>query len=94
MMKESGASDDDMDGLASLPRQVEGVKVGITMREKEDGSFKISLRSNNGINASEICSKFGGGGHPAAAGCVLHGSVEEARQSIVQAVSLVLGEIQ
>lgn len=92
MIEESGAGDDDMDGLASLPRQVEGVKVGITMREKEDGSLKISMRSNSGINASEICAKFGGGGHPAAAGCVLHGSVEEARESIVQAVSQALEE--
>lgn len=92
MVAESGAGDGDMDGIASLPRQVEGVKVGVTMREKEDGSFKLSLRSNGSINASEICAQFGGGGHPAAAGCVLRGSVEEAKAQILQAICQALGE--
>ena len=33
MMKQSGASLDDVDGIAALPRQIEGVSVGVTMRE-------------------------------------------------------------
>ncbi len=92
MVQESGAGDDDMDGLASLPRQVEGVQVGVMMREKEDGSFKISVRSNSKTNASQICAQFGGGGHPAAAGCRLTGSIEEVRSRVVQAVAQALGE--
>jgi bifunctional oligoribonuclease and PAP phosphatase NrnA len=92
MMQESGGSDEDMDGIASLPRQVEGVLVGVTIREKEDGSFKISMRTNNGVNASEICARFGGGGHPAAAGCTIQGSLEEVRRQIVRAIADVLGE--
>lgn len=92
MIAESGAGDDDMDGIAALARQVEGVRVGVTMREKEDGVFKISMRSGKHIDASKICAQFGGGGHPAAAGCVISGGVEAARNKIVQALAGCFGE--
>lgn len=91
MVALSGAGDEDMDGLASIPRQVEGVAIGITMREKEDGSFKVSMRSGTDINVSEICARFGGGGHRAAAGCVIPGGVEAAKKQIIQAVAQSLG---
>ena len=38
-------------------------------------------------NATDICKKFGGGGHPAAAGCTIHGGLENAKKSIVEAIS-------
>ena len=60
--------DEDLEGLSSIPRSIEGVLVGVTMRENSDGNFKISLRTEKDINASDICSKFSGGGHAAAAG--------------------------
>ena len=59
----------------------------VTLREKENGIFKISLRTNDELNASDICKKFGGGGHPAAAGCTIHGGLENAKKSIVEAIS-------
>ena len=92
MIRESKCGDDDLDGLAALPRQVEGVLVGITLREKADGCFKISLRSAGGICASDICAKFEGGGHYTAAGCSIEGSVDEVKRKIVAAVGQALGE--
>jgi phosphoesterase RecJ-like protein len=65
-----------MEGLASIPRQIEGVLLGITMREKEDGTFKVSVRSNKDVSASDFCLRFGGGGHKAAAGCTIVGDLE------------------
>ena len=38
--------------------QVEGVKVGITMKEKDGGFFKVSMRSPNEVNVSQICKSF------------------------------------
>ena len=89
MVRQSGANDEDMDGIAALPRQVEGVEIGVTMREKEDGSFKISVRTGPKVNASKICAEFGGGGHPGAAGCVLTGGVTGAKHQILSAVQKV-----
>lgn len=87
MVEESGAGEGDMDGLAAMPRQVEGVLVGITLREKEDSVFKISVRTTRKIDASAICVRFGGGGHPAAAGCVLQGDPQTVKQRLIEAVS-------
>lgn len=83
MLKRLDVGDDEMEGLASIPRQIEGVLIGITMREKEGGFFKISVRTNDNINASDFCSQFGGGGHPAAAGCTIEGSLETVRSKLI-----------
>ena len=80
-----GAGDDEMEGLANIPRQVEGVEMGITMREKDGGLFKISVRTNDGINAAEFCKQFGGGGHPGAAGCSIEGDLATVKKLLVDA---------
>ncbi len=90
MQQALGAGDDEMEGLASIPRQVEGVQMGITMREKEGGVFKISVRTNDGINASEFCKQFGGGGHPAAAGCSIEGDLASVKKKLVDAAEAFL----
>src|ERR1035437_8174803 len=46
---------DDLEGITSLPTQIEGVLIGITIRESVDGTFKISVRTYAPINASEMC---------------------------------------
>ena len=86
MMQKANATDSDVEGLASIPRQIEGVLVGVTIREKKDGSFKISVRTDEEINASLICEKFEGGGHLCAAGCSMTGSLQEIKESIVDAI--------
>lgn len=85
MMKKLNVNDEELEGLASIPRQIEGVLMGITMREKPGGVFKISVRTNDNINASDFCSRFGGGGHPAAAGCCIEGSLDEVRSRLIKA---------
>lgn len=90
MQRTLGAGDDEMEGLASIPRQVEGVQMGITMREKEGGVFKISVRTNDGIDAAAFCKQFGGGGHPAAAGCSIEGSLAEVKKQLVDAAEAYL----
>lgn len=90
MLKQLDVGDDEMEGLASIPRQIEGVLIGITMREKEEGFFKISVRTNGNINASDFCQQFDGGGHPAAAGCAIEGSLDEVRNKLIKAAEEVL----
>lgn len=90
MLKKLNIGDDEMEGLASIPRQIEGVLIGITMREKEGGFFKISVRTNGNINASDFCSKFGGGGHPAAAGCNIEGDLNTVKQELIKAAEEIL----
>ncbi|MCR4925661.1 MAG: bifunctional oligoribonuclease/PAP phosphatase NrnA [Clostridiales bacterium] len=86
MYKTSGCSEDECDGIASLPRQIEGVLAGVTIKEKKDGKFKISVRTYAPVDAAQICSKMGGGGHVRAAGCQLEGTLEETINTIVENV--------
>lgn len=85
MLKQCGVEEDELEGISSIPRQIIGVRIGITLREKEEGVYKISLRTNDGVDAGVICAKFGGGGHAAAAGCCIKGTLEDAKAKIVQA---------
>ena len=86
MYKRSGSNESETDRLANLPRQIEGVLVGVTMRELKDGSFKASVRTHGDIDASEICKRLGGGGHMGAAGCTLYGSKQQAINSLLKEV--------
>jgi bifunctional oligoribonuclease and PAP phosphatase NrnA len=86
MVDASGATEDDMEGLASIPRGIEGVQVGVMIREKQDGGFKVSLRAQPPLNASAICAEFGGGGHAGAAGCTFYTTLAEAKAKMLRAI--------
>jgi phosphoesterase RecJ-like protein len=70
-IKDAGLTLDDFDDTVNIARRVEDVKVGAYMREAGDGEYKVSLRSNDDTNVSDICGKYSGGGHIRAAGCVI-----------------------
>lgn len=92
--KATGATEDELGSLADMPRQVEGVLVGVTLKEKPEGKIKVGVRVNPPANAAEICGKFGGGGHVGAAGCTLAGmDMEEARQTILAACQAYLANL-
>lgn len=72
MMRQAGATEDDCEDLASLPGRVRGNQVSILVRELAEGKCKVSVRTGGSVNAAELCARFGGGGHPMAAGCTLN----------------------
>jgi phosphoesterase RecJ-like protein len=87
MMEQVGATEADAEDLAAFVGQVEGVKISATIRELRPGECKISLRTDaNLLNATETCALLGGGGHAAASGATVNGTVEEAKQAILQAI--------
>lgn len=79
----TGVRESELEGVASLPRQIEGVLLGVILKEKADGTIKASVRSNPPANAREIGELFGGGGHPGAAGFTLSGvTLAEAAEKV------------
>jgi len=87
MLQHSGATESELDGLSAKPRQIEGVDVAVTLREKEGGGYKISVRSNAPVDASAICKALGGGGHARAAGCFIRDTLEAAKTRVLQAAA-------
>jgi phosphoesterase RecJ-like protein len=86
MQEKTGCSGTELEGIAVISRSVEGVKAGVTIKQTGDDTFKVSLRTYNPLDASEICKKLGGGGHKGAAGASLKGSLEEVKLAVLKAV--------
>ncbi len=86
ILNEQHVDANDLDGCASIPLQVEGVEVGVTIKEKSENEYKVSMRSANNVNVSAICQTLGGGGHIKAAGCLVKGTLEEVKAAVVEAV--------
>ncbi|MCR5652471.1 MAG: DHH family phosphoesterase [Ruminococcus sp.] len=85
-----GMGDDETEGIASIPRQIEGVKLGITIREKQGGEYKVSARTNGDVDACAFCAQFGGGGHIGAAGCTIKGTLESTIEMLRKAAEKTL----
>ncbi len=86
LLEEAGATEEDMEDIAAFLGQMAGVETSVTLREQEDGACKISLRTSGGLNATKVCALLGGGGHAAAAGCTVPGSLERAEAAILAAI--------
>lgn len=82
MRAQTGVTGEELEDVAGIPRKIEGVLLGITIKEHE-GECHISLRSKEPVNADEIAEIFGGGGHRLAAGITIKGTVEEAARLLV-----------
>jgi phosphoesterase RecJ-like protein len=70
----------------NFPLTIRGVDVAVFFRELENGNFRVSLRSKNSIDVSEIAGKFGGGGHRNASGCTVAGPLESATNLLLTQV--------
>lgn len=68
-IKSLGLTDEDAEGMANYGLMVKEVEVSIYIREKEDGTFKVSMRSKGIVDLAKVALLFGGGGHQRAAGC-------------------------
>lgn len=77
--------DESTDELINYPRKVEGVDVAVMLKQKDESSVKISMRSK-GVDVSRIAMQFGGGGHARAAGCSIEGSIDEARKKLLAVI--------
>ncbi len=64
------------DNIVEAIRNIETVEVAALLVERED-SIKVSMRSKDKFDVSEVAVKFGGGGHPNAAGFDIEGTIDE-----------------
>jgi len=76
----------DIEGLVNYPLTIAGIEVAVLLRELEDGSIRVSMRSKSEVDVSTVAAKFGGGGHRKAAGCQMVGSLVTVQQQIVSSI--------
>lgn len=67
----------DLDGIVQQLMGTIDAEAAIFIYETRPNEYKVSLRSKEVINVSDIAGYFGGGGHIRAAGCTMQGSVHD-----------------
>ena len=76
-LERTGASLDDCEGLIDTVRSVEGSEVALFLKEVPGGKVRGNLRSKSGRDISGVARAMGGGGHRAASGFTVDGTVVE-----------------
>lgn len=92
-LAEYGLTYDDVDELPNIPLNLEGVEVALLVKDYDvEGKKRVSFRTKDVIDVSEIAQKFGGGGHKSASACLVSGDIEGKIQNIIDAIIEKLGE--
>lgn len=90
LIDDLAATEEDLEDISSFIGQLEGVANAVTIRQLAPQECKISLRTDGKtLNASDVCAHFGGGGHPAAAGCTIHAGPRQAKAQMLSAIEQV-----
>ena len=88
---ELGVLPEDNEGLIDHLRSIRGVIVAVFFEELADGKVRVSMRSkSDAVDVCAICQKFGGGGHTAAAGARVRGTLTEVEEKVLEEIREVL----
>ena len=83
--KSTGYGGNDDADLINLISAIDGNKVGMVFVEQKDNHVKISWRAlESGVDVSPIAKFFKGGGHAAAAGADIEGSLSEVKKEALE----------
>lgn len=72
----------DSDYIMNIWRLWPEPVVYVLFKEVAAQTFKISMRSRQGLDLTFVAGAFGGGGHPAASGCTIQGSWPEVKDRL------------
>ncbi|MGH7321976.1 MAG: DHH family phosphoesterase [Candidatus Rokuibacteriota bacterium] len=75
----------EAEDFITYPRSLRSAKVAVLFRELS-GEVKVSLRAKGEVNVAQVAARFGGGGHPNAAGAVIRGDLAQAKALVLDAV--------
>ena len=87
LMARLQATESDAEELSSLGAQIQGVDCAVTFRELGEGEWKLSVRTGDRVNATEVCRMMGGGGHARAAGCTVRAGLPEVKRQCLAAIA-------
>ena len=87
MLSDCGVDKSALDAVKPITRQIEGVGIGITVKEEGNGKTGVSVRTGEEYDASLICAHFGGGGHIRAGGCEFSADIEEAKKRVIDYIT-------
>jgi phosphoesterase RecJ-like protein len=93
LLRKYTAGDEIMDELVNYPRSVRSAEVAFVLRETpKPRETRVNFRSKGRVDVNAIARHFGGGGHIAASGCTVKGTLAQARGKVLKVVREALKE--
>ena len=86
---------DEKNGTSKYANKIvnlENIKIGCVLTERNLNTFDCSFRSKNEVAVNKLAEKFGGGGHLNASGCVITGKYGDVRKKVIDAIKTSLKE--
>lgn len=83
----SAAVPADSEDMVNFTRSVNGVEVGVLFMEQPKGGIKVSFRATGRVDVARIAERFGGGGHRAASGATVPGTLDDVRERVLAALA-------
>jgi len=77
---------EDLDEFIAYTRDISGVELAIILKERSSHETKVSFRSKKWLDVNKLAAHFTGGGHERAAGAVIEGTLQEARDKMIPLV--------
>ncbi len=93
MAEAADAVDGDNNGFVNIPLAAKEIEAVVYMREIQPETYRVSLRSKDGINVARVAEKFGGGGHKNAAGLRVEGDWDAREGEIVAALTAAIEKL-
>jgi len=88
----SGYSGNDDADLINVLSAVDETDIAVIFVEQRENKVKVSWRAQPGLDVSKIALSFGGGGHPAASGAEISGTLPEVQARVLQATQTSLAD--
>jgi phosphoesterase RecJ-like protein len=89
----AGATKADAEDIIEIPRSLRGSQVALFLYQAGDEQVtRLSIRTREPLDATQLALRYGGGGHARAAGCTVHASLRIAREQVKRQVEEWLAE--
>jgi len=86
MARAAGGTYEDTEGLINLPLTVKEIQAVVFFKQIEGEEYRISMRSKGDVDVSAVAKDYGGGGHKNAAGCTVHGGIDQLQKQFVSKI--------
>ncbi|MCL4206800.1 MAG: DHH family phosphoesterase [Pirellulaceae bacterium] len=86
----TGALPSDTEDVINMTLAIAGTEFAVIFVEQKSGGFKLSFRSRCDVDCSQIAERFGGGGHKAAAGAFVPGTLDEIQPKVLDVIRAAL----
>jgi bifunctional oligoribonuclease and PAP phosphatase NrnA len=94
LLRELGVNGNGTSGIINQLLSVDAAKIAVVFTEKDNGKIDVGFRSRVGYDVSGIAARLGGGGHKQAAGALIDGPLDKARERVLTEVKKQLANIQ